>query len=259
MEVHPLEVPYPAKMITNYPIQSPTETLDNYYLRFIDYLQLQAIIKNVDATLNDLAEQDIFLNNAQQSTFLMHKAAQQRVDPRYYNAFTATNFLYTVNKILMLPDCPLWYPQTSKVDNYKTRWNPNPQRNNPKRNEQNFQGTKTNPIPINHLLISNDPEPWIDDIPKDDDEAEANIGKFQLAVNRIGIDRTSANQRPCIFCKTNHNFNECPVIQNKDYLQGCAIRLQQLIEREAKARASNFSNTPVSKIKTNSDFQMGQE
>lgn len=85
--VHPLELCNPVSMIPSFPKQGQDESFAQYYHRVINYLQLCAIILNVDVSFDDYSQQDFLILNSLHPEFLLQEAAKFREDNRYKNLF----------------------------------------------------------------------------------------------------------------------------------------------------------------------------
>ena len=80
----------------------------SYYHQFLDYLQLRAIISNVDSPLDTPAELDIFIANSLYPEYLNRVTRdEQRVAAMAYK-YQGSQMLETLEKYLMAPDSPVY-------------------------------------------------------------------------------------------------------------------------------------------------------
>ena len=161
--VHPLEITNPTSMIPHFPLQAPTESFAQYYQRSIDYLQLQALILNVDTSFDDYRQQDFLVSNSLHPEFLQQEIAKFREDPRYKSLFTARHLLTGIQRIIAQAHSPLkdLFQAPSKSVNFsatttswKTKFYGTNRRQTPTLPASPAtDGSRSNPIRINKLAL----------------------------------------------------------------------------------------------------------
>ena len=85
-----------------------------------------------------------------------------------------------------------------------------------------------------------------------DNEEDQEIARtFTARINQLGAKPIMKPKqgRKCLFCDATHSFDDCPVYQNKPYLQKCTVALQQMLNKVSHARQT---------LETSSDFQAGR-
>jgi hypothetical protein len=102
---HPAFYEQPSTLITSYPKQHNSTTLE-YYTRFIDYQQLRAYISNIGLTLDDEGELDIFIRNAKHFEYLNRVTRDERRLTTTKPKYRGTQLVETIDKFLMAPDSP---------------------------------------------------------------------------------------------------------------------------------------------------------
>lgn len=102
---HPAFCPQPSTLITSYPKQRDRSTLEFYKL-FIDYLQLRAYICNIDSSLDNESELDIFINNCKHGQYLNRVTRDERRISSLKHKYTGQQLVETLDKYLMAPDSP---------------------------------------------------------------------------------------------------------------------------------------------------------
>ena len=98
----PLYQPNPTKYIRDPPSQRPRETLDQYFYRYMDYLQLRALLKNITDDLNHKGELDDFIQGTIYADQFMRLTREDRKskDPLVLQNFSQSMILNTLNKLL---------------------------------------------------------------------------------------------------------------------------------------------------------------
>ena len=103
---HPSFYDQPSILIKSYPRQRH-HTILEYYKLFNDFLQLRAFISNINTTLNDSTELDIFINNTTHAAYLNRVTRDERRLSTYAHKYTGSQLIETLEKHLMAPDSPV--------------------------------------------------------------------------------------------------------------------------------------------------------
>jgi hypothetical protein len=80
---HPVFHDQPVMLIMTYPKQCANHSLTEYHALFWDYLQLCAFINNVDASLDNTNELDMFITNAKHGVWLNSQTQDEHQKPSY--------------------------------------------------------------------------------------------------------------------------------------------------------------------------------
>jgi len=278
--IHPNFHPTPAILIKQYPIQR-TLTLVEYYYAFKDYLQLRAFIRNIDVSLDDPDELDVFISGCKHSEFLQRCVRDERtsVDPLIQAKYTDAQIVDTLTYYLLQPDSPALQHSTttsrpapttrptnsgpSGSGRFVPRTNgvrPNPVRSSPQPvavhsilQGLNLHGNTSSSPDVSPDASYEGFSSSVSTLPIPSDPQSRSLGHiYAAAVHAIQDRPTAAVQTPCICCNENHRFDECPILANTEYLRGHYIRFCQYIRREAERRNAAFNGSqarlPVNQV-----------
>jgi hypothetical protein len=247
---HPAFHPQPSTLITTYPRQKDSSMLE-YYRLFLDFEQLRAFISDVNLTLDNDSELDIFLKNAKYGAYLNRVTRDERRLSSLAYKYHGSQLVETLEKFLMAPDSPVLQERAES------------------RNRKPFRATTpSRPFrralaPVNALAYISSADCSDDDssangsatdVDNDDDDLEqlglnainapatgndaVTYHRYAAAVHQITQDPSSANAPDCIACGGKHRFDKCSVLNNTDFLRGHYVRLCQLIKRDSAAKSA---------------------
>ena len=103
---HPVFHDQPATLITRYPTQRDFSLL-KYYSLFLDYLQLRAFISDIDSSLDESHELDIFINGTKYNIFLNRVTRDERKLVSLRHKYTSAQIVETLETYLNEPDSPM--------------------------------------------------------------------------------------------------------------------------------------------------------
>jgi len=249
---HPAFRDQPATLITSYPRQKNL-TLLQYYKHFIDYLQLKAYVHDDDSSLDDANELDVFIAGAKYSDFLNRVTRDERRQASMAQYYRASTVVETLSRKLMEPDSPasrdeadrarqLSRAQTDRRRTYNVMQGPNTMVSNRRIHHLSLQDTTPD-------LQENSSEDTVDSlcgkaqslqVPEDYDSKKLHH-VYTACVYQLASAPQQVNQFPCICCGGQHMFDQCPVLQNSDFLRSHYIRYCQQVRKEATARAAAFA------------------
>ena len=102
---HPAYAEQPSTLITTYPKQRELSLLE-YFMNFIDYLQLRAIISNFARDLDDEDELDVFINNMKHGEYINQVTHDERRVRANRIKYQGSQLLETLERHLMATDSP---------------------------------------------------------------------------------------------------------------------------------------------------------
>jgi len=103
---HPVFHQQPATLIPSYPSQHKSQTLMKYHELFNDFLQLRAFISDIDSSLDNDSEMDIFINRAQHGVWLNSVTRKDRQEADAADRYNSGQIVETLSGFLTLPDSP---------------------------------------------------------------------------------------------------------------------------------------------------------
>ncbi len=204
-------------------------------------------LENNTSDLDDPETLELFLDGATHSDFLEEVTYQERHSANTAHLYTAEKLLETLNMKLKLPHSPTKKKHPPLGSAFRTP--PYRSRNNPRQNphyQHTPRGTQHNPIVLNPIATSAPPDlaQACDELdaltPPSDPEASRAFTKYAVSINKIATNRTLAYNQPCLICKTQtHDFANCPVLQNTDFLKQHYINFMQMLKKHDKARSAS--------------------
>mmetsp|Transcript_6983 Transcript_6983/g.10601 ORF Transcript_6983/g.10601 Transcript_6983/m.10601 type:complete len:332 (+) Transcript_6983:601-1596(+) len=258
---HPVYYNQPSTLVKTYPRQRD-QSLIQYYQAFVDWQQLRAFISDIDKTLDDPSEIDIFLDNVKYSTYLNRVLCDKRRIAAYKHKFTKKQIVDTITVALLNSDSPALAKNQSKSSSDKSSsvkktFSPYKTTSKPKRvnalaivsdsdesksdeellsEENTDSGTVTH---VNINAISTSPVAMQVNAIKVPDSSQARDlhTKYKRVINAIQLNKTTAYQQKCLVCQKKHLFEDCDVLKKVDFLRYC-IQLR----KEEAARAKAFPN-----------------
>ena len=95
-----------ATWIRSYPTQLRTASLLQYRLSFVDFLELRAHLRDIDSSLDDEHELELFLDGATYSDYLIRVTREERSLPSQAYRYKGDQLIETLERKLMAPDSP---------------------------------------------------------------------------------------------------------------------------------------------------------
>jgi len=227
--------------------------LMKYHELFNDFLQLRAFISDIDSSLDNDSEMDIFINRAQHGVWLNSVTRKDRQEADAADRYNSGQIVETLSGFLTLPDSPSRVATPAPVARSTTavlprRTNAPPQRTSglqaPRPRRVNaIQADPDDDTPDLATLSSDDSLDTLSreideiEIPPNDADARAVHSLYKAAVFAL---QASSPPTSCIVCGGQHRFEACEVLLNTEFLKSHYIRYCQQLRREASARASAF-------------------
>ena len=255
LQAHPVFHDHAATWIRQYPYQVHPDSLLQYRSRFMDFLELRANLRDIESSLDDPHELEIFIHGALYSDFLDRNTREERSLPSQAHKYKGDQLIETLERILMAPNSPRLTasrhgPPRSSDSRYQRR---SPRTTAP-------HSSSTTPVRL-HAISLTDPhdadtvaasnsddtmESLLQDAndltpPNDDDSHKINF-IYRAALYSIKSQPSNATIRPCIVCGLNHRFDGCSVLQDHDFLRQHYIRFCQLLHREQNTRNHRFED-----------------
>jgi hypothetical protein len=253
----PIFQSHPSKYIRDVPRQRPRETLDRYYFRYIDYLQLRAHLKDVTTDLNHKGELDDFIQGTLHADTFIRLTREDRKskDPHVQLQFSQSMILNTLTKILnedILPNqkkTPSIPHGSPNIRNTPGRSPSN--RFRTARIDRNSTLKNKSPKQVNSIHMDpNDPLASLN-VPNDVGRLSEYIDNYSTAViNNINKDpRTFDTTKPCLVCgETGHTFENCSILNNIPFLQRHYISWKIYLAKEHKRQSEAMIEKQINRL-----------
>ena len=248
---HPVFHDQPSTLISRYPVQGNRSLLE-YYALFQDFLQLRAVVSNIDASLDQTHEMDLFITGCKYGKFLNRVTRDERkVDSLAYK-YTSDQIVETLETFLTQADSPV-HKETSAT--------PRTGLVQPRRSSTTLRGNRVpsrRPAPVNAARVTNNEEvPDLSTTGSDDSLEDLHrelldmelpndpVSREVATLYSANIYRLKAAPNPnepiqCVVCGGTHRFDKCEVLQNTEFLKTHYIRYCQQLRREIQSRTSAF-------------------
>lgn len=215
-------------MITDYPRQRDLSILE-YYMLFLDFLQLRAYITDINLTLDDESELDIFINRCKYSDYLNRITYEERRQSSQRYKYVGRQLVETLDKFLLAPGSP------ARASAHRP--SPLPASTTPTKFVKPFP--KFNKLTVNSI----DTMPFDSDdsieislnsirVP-DDSTSKHTFHTYCAAVHQLTAEPSYASDPTCIVCGERHKFDKCPILHNTDFLRSHYIRYCQFLKRDS--------------------------
>lgn len=242
LHVHPIFQEYPAFLIADYPKQGH-HTLLQYYQLFCDYLHLRAFVKNTKTTLDNQDELDIFIGNTKYRDYLIRVTREERRQPAMAHKFKGPQLLETLQKHLKAPDSPALIA-TSKTLSYNSKGNNLSNSAGHTSKFVPYQNKNRRHPPINNISVVTPTEHSLNDLVEqaycidlpNNPEDRKLFHVYTVAINRLQKKPVLAFSGVCICCHGNHRFDDCPILNDTEFLQEHYKRYCMQLDRELKAK-----------------------
>ena len=219
---HPMYLEQSSTMLTQYPRQRE-KSLVEYHLLFNDFLQLRAIIMNIDSSLDSADELNIFIRNAKYYGFLNRATRDERTskNPDVMCKYTSAQIVETLTAFLSAADSPTQNtPTLSTLP--RTPASSTPIRNSrlPSRrvNEINVSDTEDGNYALD--VTETEPDESITELIHDLNTMDVpdNYESFRIhslyTRSLCAIKASDTNSAPtnCIVCGGTHRFDGCEIL-----------------------------------------------
>ena len=237
---HPEFQERPAEMVTTYPHQGEFPMVE-YHTRFLDFLQLRAVVMDIEATLDSPKEMDIFIRNTKHYVFLKRVTRDERTSASLAYKYTSEQIIETLEIFLGAADSPAivsMYQDAARPALSTPRPAASPARTAapPVRNARRVNA-------IDADLFSDTVQELLTlDVP-DDPESTRVHSLYARALYAIQASTNHNAPTNCIVCGGTHRFDGCDVLKNTEFLRSHYIRYCQQVRRDAAIRAAAFNGT----------------
>ena len=240
--LHPIFHPQPAMLIISYPKQCE-KTMLEYFSLFQDFLQLRAFIMDQNSSLDNPDELDVFISNTKYSQWLNRVTRDECKLATMAHKYTANQIIETLNTFLNEPD-------SLALNDECTTHMPLPHHQLtqplPSAHHSPYHHTPVNCIASALSLIVSLPESDDSyqslyrelhdmDVPVDAHDQYTHA-TFQVMVNHVQTQPLDTNATmQCIICGENHQFDNCAILQNTEFLKSHYIHFCSQLHHEATA------------------------
>lgn len=101
---HPAKMEQPTTLIRNPPVQKADETLADYYYAYVTYLFLRNLIQDINKTLSDPSDFEMFTNGATASSYLWRRVRVDKAITNLKARFDHSQLMTTYNAYLSSDD-----------------------------------------------------------------------------------------------------------------------------------------------------------
>lgn len=194
-----------------------------YYKLFLDFQQLCADISNISATLENVAELDIFIGNSKYSSYLNQVTQDEQHLTSLHHKYTGQQLVETLDKFLMAPDSPIFQEnQTKRTDAVNKL-------------VKQFKRSLVNQVETEDVNDSENLDSKESSYSSNDKDNAIETALYAIkvpitcnskkiykiyceSVHQIAAQPNIADNPSCIVCDQTHRFDKCPVLQNQDFL-----------------------------------------
>ena len=234
---HPHHLRYPHDLITQTPKQGPTEQLETFYFRYVDFLRLRAYLSDQPGSLDNKHEVSCFIQGTREKTALRRKTDEERES-------TAADKIAKYKSGTLLRTLQMYMDEIDKERGGATRrpsgslisGKHNQTRRSPRFREILPRKNDTTTSTITTKSINLIQQLGYPDINEDDPESAQWHGHYCVAINIIDKHPQAFDtSRVCIVCRrTGHAFDKCPVLNDLKTLQAHRIRVAQFMNNVNK-------------------------
>ena len=222
-------------VICDRPRQMKGQTIDEFYLQYTTYLRLHSYLNNRSTTLNNANEKELFISSLLRGIEILNLTHDERnsLDPYKVESWKQGNIVRTLeNAEARLP--PLVQPAQpnhQRKDIHRPR--PQPRRTPPPSGAKVSQQHKlktVNSVTFDDVAFD-ESDPYSVPIP---DGLEFLSDARDRYVRAISNHKSFDTTRPCAACdKPGHTFEDCPVLNNIDFLKKHFIGFQLFHKRNS--------------------------
>ena len=243
---HPNHIEYPMEMVMHCPVQQPGESLEYFYFRYTDYLELKAFLYNYQIDFNHKREIEVFICALLDAASLKRKTNLERNS-------NSPEILAKYKRGALLRTLQLYSDEIIKArDSAKARRPTSrfiPPRNSTKRYGRPRELPAIKGSTVGSSLTSKTlnlmdflERPKFDE---DDAEGEKWFGHYCAAINNISAQpKLFDTSKECLVCrKTGHSFDKCPILNDIPSLRQHRISVAQLIKRIQDRDRTTLENT----------------
>ena len=233
---HPEYHTYPSLLIKNRPEQQERQSISDFFNDYVNYLKLSSYLGHVSVNLNDDRERETFIGSLRQGREFLDKTYDERNsnDPIKQSMYKQGNLVGTLESVSkrIRPIRSLTQPHGSPVPRKELTFNRSAVRRRPN------AGRPTPPTPksvtskkIQSVEVFSESDPTNVHVPDDLNDAFGPI--VDCYINAITSGTTFDTTRPCAVCnKAGHTFDDCPVLQNVEFLCKHYIQFKLFLKKQ---------------------------
>ena len=269
---HPEHDTYPSLLIRDRPVQREKQSISDYFNEYVNYLKLSSYLTNVSMNLNDARERETFIGNLRQGRDFLDKTYDERHsnDPTKQAMYQQGNIVGTLESVAKRIRPSRHIPSHgSPILKRELTFN----RQQPRRTSPLKPASTTKKVQALDVFDASNPTQVT--IPEGLGNAFNDFAdKYVNAISSgaIGTATPFDTTRPCAVCdKTGHTFDDCPVLQNVEFLRKHYIQFKLFLKKQTATTAAinhlqafddnGYDDTdhPLNENSTPGDFHQGQE
>ena len=268
---HPEHDTYPSLLIKDRPIQREWQSITDYFNKYVNYLKLSAYLTDVSINLNHNRERETFIGNLQQGCKFLDKTYNERhsnnpTKRAMYLQGNLVGMLESVTKQIC-PSCHFSGSSGSPIPKKELTFNCS-QQICKKPLALPTKGIATKKVQVVDVFNANNSTNVM--IPEEFGSAFDHIA--DKYVNTIASTASFDTLRPCAVCdKAGHTFDDCPVLQNVEFLQKHYIQFKLFLKKQSATTATinqvqvtedadyDHINDSYNEYPITEDFHQGQE
>ena len=258
---HPNTLRHPHDLISSAPTQAKTESLQEYYFRCTDYLQLKAYLADHKTSMGSKSEISTFIQGSIYCDELRRKTDEERESTdktkqaKYkHGAILGTLEVYYAE---ILSEKNSRRPQVPLPSALRHRGIP------PGRNSgRSLRSRTTDTSSLTTARISLIDALGLPSPPESSTATEALVNNaYCQAVHQIDSEpRKFDTTRECVVCRgVGHSFDKCPMLNDFDYLKRHRIAIAQFIRQQERSRdqwhKTNDANISQVETETSEEWQ----
>ena len=244
---HPECHTHPSLLIRNRPEQQERQSVSDFFNDCVNYLKLSSCLGHVSVNLDDDRERETFIGSLGQGREFLDKTHDDRDsdDPIEQSMHKQGNLVGTLESVSkrIRPSRSLTHLHGSPVPKKELAFNRSAVR-------RRAPGRPTPPPPkpatskkVQSIEAFSESDPTSVHVP---DDLSAAFGPMvDCCVNAIHTGANFDTTRPCAVCnKAGHTFDDCPVLQNVDFLRKHCIQFKLFLKKQETQSA-----TPAATVK----------
>ncbi|KAG7370163.1 reverse transcriptase RNA-dependent DNA polymerase [Nitzschia inconspicua] len=246
MRTSPLFAESPGDHVRSPPNQLVGQSLLDYHVVFRDYLAMSALVHNTSMSLDEPRVMDMFLAGTIDYTFFRRVSREERQQPSRLRFFRDETIVATLEAYMQYPD----YVPAPTAPPRPRAWQSSSGRPT---EQKSLHLLDLAPAPPSSGLLDSaldspddSPEAHLHAlgpvIPPDDADLAVDQ-KYRAAVYALHKSPSSLAS-PCMVCGAAHRFDDCPVLQNVDYLRDHYIKFCGFLKRALTSRHTMTHTSP---------------
>ena len=254
---HPISARHPHDAIRDHPIQEKSESLEQYYFKYQDFLRLRAFLVDHKATMSDKAEVSTLIKGTLYCDKLRRKTDDERESSDQFKVdkYKEGRLLQTLQVYVeeIKQERERRTPKPSFIpSNLSKRGDRRSGRSSKSRTSLSSGSTTPSTLTNSSInLIDQLGEPKM---PESDDAASIFAHSVYIHALRAidGDAKKFDTLRPCLVCgEKGHSFDGCPMLNDIEYLRSHRIMVAGFLKRIEKSDENYVENAKISQISAN--------